>query len=237
MTRHRRQFTKTDLLDVEINAENTALPMSDPLATLAKSQARWAAELTELCDQIGWERSGIFVERSGGSAEFEKQVLRYRRGRGPQMNIVAGVARLFNDEMLPEVFEQHHGIGWYLVKLLQLAERIESLLRAGNARQAIAAAIEMGQLDCELALKATVEPRWHSGVRSREGGIKGRRAQLGFPGVGDKAEKFSDAYRQHIFEGKSELQARKLAAKFAGIDDSYARRLRKKLPVFEPVKI
>lgn len=229
MTRRRRVYVNTDLLSVSIEAEDGALPISDPLAGLTTSRARWDRELTALCNDMGWEWNGVLVERAGGTAEFEKQVMRYRKGKGPQMNVVAGVARLFNDEPLPEVFRQYHGVGWYLAKMLQLADRIERLLRSGEARQAVASAIELGQLDCELALKATMEKTWHTGERTREGGKKGRHLQLGFPGVFDKEAVFLQDYRKNLREGKLELVARKLATKTATISDRYARKLRKKL--------
>lgn len=224
ITRHARNTARQVLDGGDVTPTNLSKFLaSDPLAALITAQARWELTLRKLCNDIDWEWTGSIVERRGASADFAARAKRLKKGKELRTQVVAQVAQLYDGEALPSQFKERDGAGWYLARLLQLTSRIERSLASGHSEDAVAAALELGQVDCEFAIKTAKEPNWIIGQKLRNAGKKGRNAQLGFPSPSDN---FWPLYQQLINEGVDELEARKRAAAEAGITLRHALRFK-----------
>lgn len=166
ITERIRTTEKYTLSGNELTPENLAkFAAGDPLESLSEDKADWLRDLQAICAATNSEWNGHTVFRAGSD----------RRGR-----LIEHVYILASGEILPQEFAPYSGRGWYLARLMQLADRIDRSLGNNQPRDAVAAALDLGSLESELFLKVTSDREFIAGNGSLAGSKDGaqRRAAM-----------------------------------------------------------
>lgn len=169
--------------------------------------------------QEGSDRLASFLKRAGPSDPWE----RFHR---PDMK---AVAEAFADERAKRgehyKFKPREDIGWYLQRLLTLDRAVQHHILKGNASWAAHEAALFGEAYSELQMKLTWEKDAIAGRKSYEGAQEGARLRGTSDKIVDRKTKFFTAYDEARGRDKHPTISRQLAAKAAGYNDDYARRL------------
>jgi hypothetical protein len=123
------------------------------------------------------------------------------------------------------LFRPHEGFGWFAEAMLTQLLRLSGLIKFGDCIETAICACSLATLMTEAEMKFQWEAHALRGEKIRQAASEGGRRQR----VDKKATAFETEYLSGLNRGVSELIARQKAARATGIDQSYARRLAKKI--------